>query len=157
MIIYALLLILFGIALLVLEILILPGLIAGIVGALFILFALSWVFSDYGSAIGIYVSIATIVCTALTLYFALRSKMWKRFSLHTSLKDNRVNVVDSEQIKIGDRALTLSALRPMGTLLIGDKKVEAQTNGELIPPNTEVEIINIQPNRLIVKSVSIKE
>lgn len=151
MIVYIIALIVFGIALLVLEILILPGLIAGIIGGVFILFALSWVFTKYGSAAGIYASLAAGIATTLVLYLALRSKMWKRFSLTTSLQGNRMNVLDDREIKAGDTARTLSALRPMGTVMIGDKKVEAQTNGELIPANSEVVIINILPDKVIVK------
>ncbi len=154
MIVYIIALIVFGIALLVLEILILPGLIAGIIGALFILFSLSWIFTKYGSAAGIYASVATGIVTTLILYFALRSKMWKRFTLTTSLRDNKMNVLDNVDINIGDTAITLSALRPMGSVMIGDKKLEAQTNGELITANSEVIIINILPDKVIVKSKS---
>ncbi len=154
MIVYIIALIVFGIALLVLEILIIPGLIAGIIGALFILFALSCVFTQYGSEAGIYASLATGIATTFIIYIALRSKVWKRFSLTTSLRDNRMNVLDNTDINIGDTAITLSALRPMGTVMIGDKKMEAQTNGELIAANSEVIIINILPDKVIVKAKS---
>ena len=128
MIYYIIALLLFGIGLLVLEVVILPGLIAGIIGGLFILFALGWVFAQYGNAIGICTSIATLAVTGLVLYFALRSKLWKRFSLTDSLQGNKMNVIDDDQISVGDIAKALSALRPMGTIIIGNKKIEAQTN-----------------------------
>lgn len=151
MIFYIIALIVFGIALLVLEIVILPGLVAGIIGALFIIFSLSWIFSSYGTEVGIYATISTLVVGGMTLYFALKSKMWKRFSLNTSLKDSRMNEIQPSGITVGDTAVTLSVLRPMGTIMIDNRRYEAQTNGEMIIENTEVEIINILPNKLIVK------
>ena len=53
----------------------------------------------------------------------------------------------------GDEALAVSALRPMGTIMIGDIKVEAQSNGELIPENTKVVILRVLQNKVLVKAV----
>ena len=65
---------------------------------------------------------------------------------------NKFADIDEEEINIGDTARTLSALRPMGTVIIGDKKLEAQTNGEHISADCDVVITQILPNKVIVKS-----
>src|SRR5690242_20320473 len=149
MFIYIAILIIVGIILLVLEILILPGLIAGAIGGLFLLVALSWTFKVYGTTVGIYTSVATVLLTALSIYMALRSKMWSRFSLKTDLKHSRANVLEEGLIEEGSEAFTVSALRPMGMIMIADKKVEARTNGEHIPENSRVTIIKVLPNGVI--------
>ena len=64
-----------------------------------------------------------------------------------------MNVIDNEEIKIGDTVRTLSALRPMGTIIIAEKKYEAQTNGEHISADCDVVIVQILPNKVIVKSI----
>ena len=79
--------------------------------------------------------------------------MWKRFSLTTSLQGNKMNVLDAEEIKVGDVAKTLSALRPMGTVMFINKRYEAQSNGEHISENADVTIMQILPNKVIVKTV----
>ena len=153
MILYIAILIILGIILLVLEILILPGLIAGIIGGLFLIAALSWTFSAYGTTAGIYTSVATVALTAISIYIGLKSKVWNRFSLKNNLKESKVNLIDTEIVKEGDEALAVSALRPMGTIMIGDMKVEAQSNGELIPENTKVIILRVLQNKVLVRAV----
>ena len=153
MIIYIAILILLGILLLVLEILVLPGLIAGIIGGLFLLAAISWTFKSYGTTAGIYTSIATIALALLAIYIGLKSKVWNRFSLKNSMKESKVNEIDVDVVKEGNEAITVSALRPMGTIMIGDMKVEAQSNGELIPGNTRVIILRVLQNKVLVKAV----
>jgi membrane-bound ClpP family serine protease len=150
-IIYIILLITLGIALLVLEILVLPGLVAGIIGGLFLLIAVSWTFKEYGTVAGTYTATGTVILTALSLYIGLKSKVWKRFSLKHDLQESRANVVDATSIHEGDHAMTISALRPMGTILVNDIKIEARTNGEFIPANKEVVIIRIMPSGVLVK------
>ena len=153
MIIYIAILIFLGILLLVLEILILPGLIAGIIGGLFLLAAISWTFKEYGTTAGIYTSIGTIIMALLSIYIGFKSKIWNRFSLKNSMKESKVNEIDMELVKEGTEALTVSALRPMGTIMIGDLKVEAQSNGELIPGNTRVVILRVMQNKVLVREI----
>ena len=153
MIIYIAILIILGILLLVLEILVLPGLIAGIIGGLFLLAAISWTFKSYGTTAGIYTSITTVALALLAIYIGLKSKVWQRFSLKHSMKDSKVNEIDADIVKEGNEAITVSALRPMGTIMIGDLKMEAQSNGELIPGNTRVIILRVLQNKVLVKAV----
>ena len=151
MFLYIALLILLGITLLVLEIIILPGLIAGIIGGLFLLVAITWTFNTYGPTAGLYTSIATIVLTALSLYISFKSKVWNRFSLKGDLRESRANVTDPDSIEVGAEAITVSALRPMGTVMINDVKVEARTNGELIQEDRKVIVIKVLPSGVLVK------
>ena len=153
MYIYIVLLILLGIILLVLEIVVLPGLIAGIIGSLFLLVAISWTFAEYGTTIGIYTTIGTFLITGISLYFSFKSKVWRRFSLKQDLRDSRANVADSSTLSEGMEALTISALRPMGTVMINDIKLEARTNGEFIGENRKVVVLHLLPSGVVVKEL----
>lgn len=144
------LIILIGIILVVLEILILPGLISGIIGSILIIIGILWMYKAYGSAIGNYTAIGTAVLTLGAIIYSLKSKAWQRFGLNDSLK-GKTNEVDNLELKEGDEGITVSAMRPMGTVMINEKRIEAQTNGELIPANTLVTILKVLPNKLIVK------
>lgn len=144
------LMILFGLLLLILEILIIPGLIAGIAGVLIMLAGMYWMYKDYGSVAGHITAAATAIVTASAIFYCLKTKAWERFSLKEKLVGKSVTT-DDLQVKEGDEAIAVSALRPMGTVMIGDQKAEAQTNGELVQAGTTVIVVKILSNKLIVK------
>ncbi|HKR05199.1 MAG TPA: NfeD family protein [Bacteroidia bacterium] len=145
------LLILIGIVLVVLEILILPGLISGIIGSILIIIGILWMYKAFGSTVGNYTALGTAVLTLGAIIYSLKSKAWQRFGLQDSLK-GKTNEVDTLELAEGDEGVTISALRPMGTVMINEKRIEAQTNGELIPSNTLITILKILPNKIIVKA-----
>ncbi|NNF01400.1 MAG: hypothetical protein HKN22_01830 [Bacteroidia bacterium] len=143
-------LIIFGIALLLLEILVVPGLVMGVIGVIFIVCGVSFTYIEYGVAVGNYTAAGTVVVTILSIILALRSKAWKRFGLKEELT-GKVNVFDSLGIKVGDIGVTVSALRPMGSVLIINEKIEAESRGDFIAANTPIEVVQILPNKIIVK------
>ncbi|MEO5569779.1 MAG: NfeD family protein [Bacteroidia bacterium] len=145
------LLILIGIVLIVLEILILPGLISGIIGGILIVTGIAWMYKTQGSIIGNYTALSTAALTLAAIIYSLKSKAWQRFGLKDSLK-GKTNEVDQFDLKEGDEGIAVSALRPMGTVMVSEKRIEAQTNGELIQANTPVTILKILTNKIIVKS-----
>lgn len=145
-------LILFGIALIVLEILIVPGLIVGIAGGIFMLMGFIWTWKIYGQTTGILVVSASLLVLGLILYISFKAGLWKRFGLKDKLT-GRMNVVDKNVVKEGDRGSAISSLRPMGTVRINGHRFEASTEGEMIPPNYPVEVLRVETNKLIVKAV----
>ncbi|MBK7967832.1 MAG: NfeD family protein [Bacteroidetes bacterium] len=144
-------LIVIGIVLLVLEILVLPGLIAGIIGGIFLFIAIIWMYSSQGDTAGHITLVSTFVVTAAAIYWSLKSRMWNRFGLKDTI-DSKVNDVASLHIPVGAEGLTVSALRPSGTIVIENQKVEAQSNGELIDAGTKVIVLESLPNKVIVKT-----
>jgi membrane-bound ClpP family serine protease len=149
---YIILLIALGLALLVLEILILPGLIAGIIGALFILAGVLLAYGEYGTTTGHLTAVSTVFLTIAVVLYFLRSRSWQRFGLNSTI-EGKTNEVNKLPIAEGDTGITLSALRPMGTILVNNHRVEAQTRGEMIPENSTVKIISILPNKVLVEAV----
>lgn len=143
-------LILIGILLLVLEILILPGFIAGVIGGIFLLVSIVWMYKAHGDTAGHITAASTMVVTFLAIYGSLKSRAWKRYGLNDTI-DGRVNDVGKLNINEGDEGRTISALRPSGTILLNDIKVEAQTNGELVDVGTKVIVTKVLPNKVIVK------
>ena len=135
------LLILFGILLLVLEILILPGLIAGIIGGVLVLAGMSWMYKEFGTTYGNYTALATALATFGAIYYSLKSKAWTRFGLKDSL-EGKTNQVDKLELKEGDEGTTISDLRPMGSVMINNLRVEAQSNGEHIPANKKIIVLD---------------
>ncbi len=145
--------ILVGIILLILEILILPGLIAGIIGSAMMLTGVWLSYKNYGSTVGNIMAISTIVVTGFSIYFAFKSNAWKKFSLQQA-SEGKIARTDEMDIKVGDIGKSISAIRPMGTAMFGNTKVEVQTNGEMIASNTNVVVIEVLTNKLIVRPES---
>lgn len=143
-------LLLIGIALLVLEILVLPGMVAGIIGGIFLLIGIVWMYSSEGNTAGHITLTVTFLLTALAIYLSLKNKSWLKYGLKSTI-DGRVNEIGGLDIQEGAEGRTLSALRPSGTIEIGNRRVEGNTSGEMIDAGTKVIVTKVLTNRIIVK------
>lgn len=104
------LLILFGVLFLVAELVLLPGVSAGAVLSL-VSFgsAVYMAFRDYGPLGGtVTLGVVLVLAVAATL-LSLRAKTWQRFSLRHKVASS-MPAPASEQVRLGDRGLTLSRL-----------------------------------------------
>lgn len=145
-------LILFGIILIVLEIIIIPGFIVGIIGGIFILSGLLWTASVFGNQVAIITGIISMILLGFSIWIALKSGVWKKFSLQNKL-EGRVNEIDASNIKVGDTGVAVSGLRPMGTVRVNGVKFQASTEGRIVPPNYPITIIKIEGDRVIVEPI----
>ena len=143
-------LLLIGIILLVLEILVLPGMIAGIIGGVFLMIGVVWMYSSEGNTAGHITLVSTFILTVFAIYFSLKNKSWLRYGLKDTI-DGRVNDVSVLSIREGDEGRTISALRPSGTIQVGESRVEANSSGEMIDVGTKVIVTKVLPNKVIVK------
>jgi membrane-bound ClpP family serine protease len=139
-----------GLFLVILEIMIIPGTtVAGIAGLVLMGAGIFWMYADHGSTAGHTALGITGVASAVALAIGFKSRAWERFSNKSSM-EGRANVID-EHIKVGDEGLTLSRLRPMGSVLVNGLKTEGQSNGEGIEENVTVVVTKVLPNKIIVK------
>jgi len=143
-----------GLLFLVLEILVIPGVgIAGVIGFILIAVGVWQAYAGHGMVAGHLTLGGTVVLSVLTLVFSIRSKTWKRIALSTSI-DSKVNVIDKDKIRPGDIGRTVSRLAPMGKAMINGELYEVSTNGDFIDQQTEIEVVNIEYNKIIVKRKS---
>ena len=144
-------LIVIGLALMVVEVVVLPGItIAGIAGTLLIGCGVYLTFNWFGSVAGTYALIGTGVLFILFLVYALRAKTWDRLSLHSEI-DSKVNVVDTNDIKTGDKGMTVSRLAPIGKILIHGKIMEGKSEFGLIDENRAIEVVHVNESTIIVQ------
>lgn len=144
-------LILFGIFLIAIEILIVPGFIVGVLGGIFVIMGIGWSWQVYGSTVGSIVALSSVFLTALTIWSVFRTGFWNRFSLQGQLK-GRVNEIDTTAIKEGDHGAALSSLRPMGTIRVNGKRFEASSETGMIPVNFPIIVVRIEDNKIIVRA-----
>jgi membrane-bound ClpP family serine protease len=144
-------LIVIGFLFLLLEVLVLPGTnIAGFIGFALIAIGVWQAFASYGNLAGSLTLAGSVVFSVVALYYSLKSGTWKRASLNKSI-DSKVNVIDENEIKIGDCGNTVSRLAPMGKAFINNAYFEVKTQGEFVDEGTEIEVISIEFNKITVK------
>lgn len=144
--------ILLGIILIILEVFVIPGGIVGLFGIAVAAVGISLAYTHLGTAWGNSFTIGSVMLTMLLLVYGLKSGVWKKLS-QQGVIDSRMNEVNTAQVKPGATGISLSALRPTGTGLFNDEKVEVHSEGEIIPANVNIEIIKIEDNRIIVKPI----
>jgi membrane-bound ClpP family serine protease len=143
-------LIIVGFLFLLLEILVLPGTnIAGVLGFILIAIGVWQSFVVFGNLAGGITLAATVVLSIIALYYSLKSKTWQRAALNKEI-NSKVNLVDLEKIKVGDKGKTISRLAPMGKARINGEYYEVKTQGEFIDENVNIEIIKIDINKITV-------
>jgi membrane-bound ClpP family serine protease len=144
-------LIIVGLALIVVEVVVLPGVtVAGIAGAVLIGCGVFLTYRWFGNTPGTYTLICTSALFIIFLIYALRAKTWDRLSLHSEI-DGRVNVVDTNHIKTGDRGVTVSRLAPIGKILIHNNVMEGKSEFGLIDENREIEVVQVNESTIIVQ------
>lgn len=145
-------LLLIGILLITLEIVALPGAIAGIVGLIMLSIGVWQSYATYGIVAGNIVLILSVVVCILLLVFFMRSKTWRFFGLKTEI-DSKVNTIDENLLTVGVRGRTVSRLAPTGKANINGQIVEVHTVSEFVNENEEVEITKIEGYKITVKRV----
>ena len=147
------LLIISGLALILVEILVVPGTtFIGILGFLFAAAGIYYTYSTYGSTTGNYVLISTLVLGVGGVVLAFRSGSWKKFKLNATL-NSKVNLIDYVEFVVGAEGKAISALRPSGTAMFKDKSIEVHSQGDFIESNTDLRIIAIEENKIIVEQI----
>ena len=112
---FIILLILFGVLFLVAEIVLLPGIsIGGILALVCYGSSIYMAFRDYGPLTGAMVTVAILVLSAGATIVSLRAKTWQRFSLKQQIDSSSMRTPEEDNVRIGDRGVTLSRLSPMG-------------------------------------------
>jgi len=146
-------LIVIGLALLIVEVVVLPGItVSGIAGVLLIGCSIFLTFKWFGSTAGTYALIGTSILFIIFLIYALRAKTWDRLSLHSEI-DSKVNIVDTDDIKHGDKGTTVSRLAPIGKVLIHGKIMEGKSEFGLIDENKEIEVVQVNESTIIVQEI----
>ena len=146
-------LIIAGLALMVVEVVVLPGItVAGIGGVILIGSGVYLTFRWFGNTAGTFALIATGVLFIIFLIYALREKTWDRLSLHSEI-DSKVNVVDTNDIKTGDKGMTVSRLAPIGKIMIHGKIMEGKSEFGLIDENREIEVVHVNESTIIVQEI----
>jgi len=145
-------LILIGVALMMAEIFLLPGItIAGIAGGLLMIASVVYAFHYIDNTAG-YITIgANVVLTAGAFVFLVKSKSLDRISLKANI-DSVVDQPELQTLHVGDKGITISRLNPIGKAEFGETIVEAKSfSGEFIDNGESIEIVKVGKTNVLVQ------
>ena len=143
-------LVLVGLALILAEILLIPGVgVAGILGLLSLGGSCYYSFYEFGNLTGGIVTGVNALLLVITLIYVLRAKTWKRMSLETNIDSKAVDD-DSSYIAVGDKGQTVTRLAPMGMVRFGERTVEVKALEGILEAGTDVEVVMIEDRRIYV-------
>lgn len=141
-----------GIITILLEILVIPGVgIVGIIGFVSVVFGIFQAYSVYGTMAGNITLIVSAFIMVLLFVMSLRSNTWKRLMLNDSI-DSKMNTIDEALVKVGSEGISISRLAPSGTARIEGELYEVHTLGEFVDENTELIVVKVNRNKIIVKT-----
>lgn len=143
-----------GIVLILLE-LVLPGGIIGIFGFAAILasFFLSGEnFVHIGISLLIAFSISILACVVMIKVFDKNMKFFKRLILKDSTSTESGYVSNKNRTELlGVKGVTLTDLRPSGTVIVGDERIDVVSEGGFITKDTPVKFIKVEGSRIVVR------
>ncbi|MDR2130350.1 MAG: hypothetical protein LBP56_04170 [Odoribacteraceae bacterium] len=145
-----LMLVIVGFTLLFLEFFVFPGVnVVGIAGFLCVGAAIYIAYARVGALAGHLTLVGIAVGGFVVTWYALRAKTWKRLQLEASV-DSTVEGVDP-LIREGDTGVCVGRLAPTGKIRVGEIVVEAQSQGGYVAANSEVVVLKVYKNKVIVK------
>ncbi len=147
-------LLVFGLILVVAEIVFVPGTtLVGVIGFCFLIVGVGLSFKYFGGEIGwVTLGVTSVACGGL-LYFSFTTDAWKRFSLKSS-SSGKLNEGELDNLVVGMEGQTVSALRPIGKAELNNQTVEVKTNGDYLDSGSRIRIIKIISNQIIVEPIN---
>lgn len=144
-----------GLLLLFLE-MFLPGLIAGIVGAVLLIVSIAVAYTTIGPEAGnLTLVLATLGSGGLWWWWATRFQH-TRFGRSMTLETTVGGTAGAPDLKTlpGQEGSAVTDLRPSGTVLIGGRRVDAVTEGEYVVAGTAVQVVRTHGLGVVVRKTA---
>ena len=144
--------ILIGIIFIMIEIFLLPGVsLSGIAGGILLAGGIIYSYHYVSITFGHITLTASILVSLIALIILVRSKSLRKIALKTEIRET-VDNSELSKVAVGDHGKAISRLNPMGKVLINNNIMEAKTlEGEMIDEDSEIVILKINSNNVIVK------
>ena len=146
-----------GIGLIIAEFF-LPGGIAGIAGIAAILgslFLASDNMAHMGMSILIAMGVSILASILMIKVFGKKMKFFKKIILTDSTNTEKGYISNKSRLElIGLEGYALTALRPSGTVVIGDERIDVVSEGAFILKGAKVKVVKAEGSRIVVREIS---
>lgn len=133
-----------------------PGGVLGAIGALALVGAIVTGFTSFGPTAGAYIAIGIVFLLGLTIYiwarFFPQTRLGKQMTVSKDLATSKATEVGLADL-LGKEGVAVSDLRPAGFARIDGTRVDVVTQGGMISQGTHVVVVEVESNRVVVKSV----
>ncbi|MFY0628290.1 MAG: NfeD family protein [Reichenbachiella sp.] len=147
-------LILGGIALIIIEIIFVPGTtVVGVMGFLLGGYGIYHSYELFGTTTGHIVFGVSAVLVILSSIYSLKSNAWKKLALKGSI-DSRVNEHMTSHLSVGQEGVSVSSLKPVGKAAFDDVEFEVKSLGNFVLEETAIKIIRIERNNIFVEPIN---
>ena len=145
-------LIVFGLGLILLEFIFIPGTtFVGFIGLACAALGVYWTYEKFGVISGTSVLSISMLITVGGLYYSLKSGVWDKLSLK-----NRSTSKVNEGILLpitGEEGKAISTLRPSGTGEFNEQLVEVTTLGGLVESGKKIRIVKVEGKKIWVEAL----
>ncbi len=153
----AIVLFIIGLILVILELFV-PGGILGIIGGIAIVASVFIAGYDFTfMAISILIAFMAALVTFIIFYrsVGLEKGLFRKLILRdrTTTEEGYVSTEERKDL-IGKEGISLTPLRPAGTVLVGDERIDVVTEGNYIEANKPVKIIFVEGMRIVVREMA---
>lgn len=150
------LLFILGLVMLVLELFVPSFGILGLLGSISLVAGVVRAAYSYTHAmfsLGIAFAAATVVIIIVAVIFKERG-IWNRFILKDSLSKEQGFVPVAEKLNlVGLKGISVTPLRPSGTAMIANERVDVVTEGSFIQTNAPISVVKVEGGRIVVKEI----
>ena len=145
------LLFLLAVILILVELFLVPGVgVSGVLSILSLGGAILLTYNNYPPIVGHLVTFVSLLLVVLITCFGLKNGTWKKVSLQETMLST-VNDNQFDGVVIGDSAITISRLAPMGKVMVNNRQFEAKSIDQYVDAHTEVVVVEFGDSYLIVK------
>jgi len=146
--------IIFGIILIIVEIIFVPGTtIVGIGGFAIGCYGIFLSYTHFGSTTGNITAVISVLIGIIAIVVSFKTKMWEKFSLNQTM-DGKNNDDFTINLQVGDEGVTISALRPIGKANFNENEVEVSSLVGFINENTKIKIVKIDHRKIFVEQLN---
>jgi len=147
-------LIVLGLALIFTEVVVFPGTaVAGLLGAALAVVGVYLSYVYFGSGVGATVLSATVLSSAVAVYYSFSTRTWERFALRSKINGKLQEEIEF-QVMAGNRGRALSDLRPVGKAEIQGEVWEVQSaDGKYLSTGVQLEVTRVRGRKIFVKKV----
>lgn len=144
-------LLIIGLVLLLAEVLFVPGTtVVGIFGLAVSLAGVAYAFLSFDAEVAWWIASIAVILNLVAIVYGFKSGLWNRFSLKSSMRGGAFDG-RTDALQIGMPGKTISDLKPIGKASFGDVVYEVKSENGFIAVETDVTIIKIENNKILVK------
>lgn len=133
-----------------------PGGVLGVMGIASIVWG-CWLAFDLSMGWGLAsMAVSIVVFSALTWFFVKNREKRGLVLGGDEAKTWKSAKAGLDQL-LGAEGKTITALRPSGTMMVGDERVDVVTDGEFIDSGVQVRVLEVEGARVMVEAVAVLE